>query len=94
MTRYLIVLLILLLPALSGCNQSGERAIGETGESSVIADTPALSRCTDPRPQACTQNYLPVCGVHEDGSRRTYSNGCMACSVVDVVGSLAGACPE
>jgi hypothetical protein len=32
--------------------------------------------------------------VHDDGSRRTYSNGCTACGNADVIGSLPGACPE
>ena len=53
-----------------------------------------LNLCTDPRPEICTQNYAPVCGVHADGSRSTYSNGCTACSNPEVVGSLPGACPE
>ena len=59
-----------------------------------VAEIPGLNLCTDPRPEICTQDYTPVCGVHEDGSRRTYSNGCTACSNAEVVGSLPGPCPE
>ena len=93
MTRALIFLLTLLLLALAGCKQSSDQpaARPETPEPTEI---PGLSLCTDPRPEVCTQNYAPVCGVHEDGSRRTYSNGCMACSNAEVVGSLPGACPK
>ena len=53
-----------------------------------------LGMCTDPRPEICAQNYAPVCGVHRDGSRSTYSNGCTACNNLDVVGALPGACPD
>ena len=36
--------------------------------------------CTDPRPQVCTMDYRPVCAQMEDGSSKTYANGCTACS--------------
>ena len=48
--------------------------------------------CEDPRPQVCTMNYLPVCGVHADASRSSYANGCSACSDPEVQGYLEGAC--
>jgi len=125
MTRYLIVLLTLLLLSLSGCNQSGD-APAETEEAiespmaepqapvdSVMEEQaqaaeeaaeevllempgtiPELVLCTDPRPEMCAQNYAPVCGQHEDGTRLTYSNSCMACTNAEVVGALPGPCPE
>ena len=36
--------------------------------------------CTEPRPQACTRDYRPVCGTKRDGARQTYGNGCSACA--------------
>lgn len=48
--------------------------------------------CADPRPQLCTMNYLPVCGVLEDNSKKTYSNACSACSDEQVVGYSEGEC--
>ncbi len=80
---------------------SAPPAVAETPEQ-IIARLAAqmpeeigrLGMCTDPRPEICTQNYAPVCGVHKDGSRKTYSNGCSACSNPDVVGALPEACPE
>ena len=51
------------------------------------------TKCTDPRPQVCTANYVPVCGVRSDQTTKTYSNGCSACSDPDVVGHNPGACP-
>ncbi len=50
--------------------------------------------CTDPRPQVCTMDYRPVCGERTDGSRKTYSNGCTACSDQQVIGYVEGECKE
>lgn len=50
--------------------------------------------CTDPRLQVCTMDYRPVCGQLEDGSFKTYSNGCTACSVQAVIGYVEGACKK
>ncbi|MBV8187984.1 MAG: hypothetical protein JOY64_35125 [Alphaproteobacteria bacterium] len=49
--------------------------------------------CADPRPQMCTREYRPACGLHRDGSRKTYGNACTACSDPEVVSQAAGACP-
>ena len=50
--------------------------------------------CVDPRPEVCTMDYRPVCGTHKDGSVKTYSNGCGACSNPEVTFWIEGACPE
>ena len=102
MIRYLIVLLTLILFSLSGCNQSGSQPAAEESSDALEqipaelpdAESPDLNLCTEPRPEICAQNYAPVCGVHEDGSQHTYSNGCMACTNPQVVGSLPGTCAE
>jgi len=57
-----------------------------------VSDDPALTLCGDPRPQMCTRDYRPVCGVSRDGSRKTYGNACGACSHQDVVGHYSGEC--
>lgn len=49
--------------------------------------------CADPRPQMCTRDYRPACGLRRDNSRKTYGNACSACSDADVVSQSAGACP-
>jgi len=74
---------------------SVQKAAEEMAENTMtdMQSIPGLTLCTDPRPEVCPQNYAPVCGVHEDGSRRTHSNSCMACSNAEVVGSLPGPCP-
>ncbi len=53
----------------------------------------AGGQCADPRPQMCTRDYRPACGVLRDGSRKTYGNACTACSDPQVVSQGAGACP-
>lgn len=61
--------------------------------------------CEEPRPEACTKEYRPVCGMRDTGIRcvttpcdstewRTYGNACMACSDKEVYGYKAGQCPE
>jgi hypothetical protein len=50
--------------------------------------------CEEPRSQACTRDYRPVCAVLQDGSEKTYSNGCTACADVKVSTWTEGPCPE
>lgn len=50
--------------------------------------------CADPRPQACTMDYRPVCGEDSDGTRKTYANGCTACSNSAVFSYTDGPCKE
>ncbi|MCW5772119.1 MAG: hypothetical protein KIT16_10825 [Rhodospirillaceae bacterium] len=57
------------------------------------ATPPGIATCTEPRPQMCTQDYKPVCATKADGTRRTYSNGCMACADKSVVSHVPGPCP-
>ncbi len=52
------------------------------------------TRCQSPRPEVCTQQYDPVCGLRASaGDWQTYSNGCVACTDTDVIGYRDGACP-
>lgn len=48
--------------------------------------------CEDPRPQACTREYRPVCGQDVNGNSETYSTGCTACSNEEVISYTEGAC--
>ncbi len=47
--------------------------------------SPNMIRCTEPRPEICTQEYLPVCAKLKNGAKQTYAPGCVACSDADVV---------
>lgn len=46
--------------------------------------------CTDPRPKACSRDYVPVCGLLENGNLRTMANACEACANDRVVSYLMG----
>jgi hypothetical protein len=66
--------------------ESGElQGRNPMGEQKMVA-------CTEPRSQVCTQDYRPVCAILLDGSLKTYSNGCNACSDTAVTGYREGAC--
>lgn len=62
------------------------------GCSRESATTTGLTMCTEPRPQACTRDYVPVCGALKEGGVKTYSNACDACADAAVLGHRAGAC--
>ena len=49
--------------------------------------------CADPRPQMCTHDYRPACGLRRDGSRKSYGNACSACADPEVMSQGAGTCP-
>ena len=51
-----------------------------------------LVTCAEPRPEACTMHFDPVCGEVTEGISKTYSNACVACSDSKVTGYRAGAC--
>jgi hypothetical protein len=52
----------------------------------------ALVKCPETRPEMCTMNYDPVCGILSDGSSKTYANGCNACSDLRVMSYARGEC--
>jgi len=48
--------------------------------------------CESPRPQICTMDYVPVCAVMKNGSQKTMSNACTACSLKEVTHYRPGPC--
>ena len=80
-----IISMLLPLPAFSG---------GSAPEEEIKIESAGLIICPEPRPQICTMNYLPVCGQLQDGSFKTYSNGCGSCSDSAVVGYREGECSK
>ena len=68
---------------LAGCALPGE-----------VPPSTGATTCITPRPEVCTMEYRPVCGLLEAGVSRTYSNACSACADPGVVAHTAGACAE
>ena len=54
----------------------------------------AFIPCKDPRPEACTMEYDPVCGRKKDQSTATYGNACEACADPIVLEYIPGECRE
>jgi hypothetical protein len=100
------------LALIAACaNEAGVQAVAaeptKTAAPSVEAakaDDAKPTTCTNPRPQACTMDYTPVCATRDTGIRcvttpcpssekKTYSNGCGACSDPKVSEYVQGACP-
>lgn len=78
-------------------------ACAQTSAPVAAKPPPAMSVCTEPRPEMCTRQYQPVCAQKDTGVRcvttpcpstewKTYGNGCDACSDAKVIGHVPGAC--
>jgi hypothetical protein len=84
-------------------NRSGLIVIGLTAllggcitPSDLTSKTPTtqqLTECPETRPQMCTMDYNPVCGLREDDTVGDYANGCTACADDNVTGWAPGKCP-
>jgi hypothetical protein len=57
-----------------------------------IFDKNPITICPEQRPEICTQDYKPVCAKQKDGTHKTYSNGCTACSDQNVIDYRNGSC--
>ncbi len=79
------ILIVLVVFCLMGC-------VTTEGQQKSTSDNKKLTICTDPRPEVCTMDYRPVCAQRRDGSFKTYSNWCNACTDPNVVGYYDGEC--
>jgi hypothetical protein len=70
--------------AVSGCTPDAEP--------SAAGSDPSLTLCAEPRPEACTREYLPVCARLQGGDSKTYGNACDACADPSVMGHRPGPC--
>jgi hypothetical protein len=52
----------------------------------------AIVLCEEPRRQACTRDYRPVCAKSSSQADRTAGNACGACADPDVRGYVEGEC--
>jgi hypothetical protein len=93
--------LILLLAACSQAPVASEPA-RETPPPQTRNQPPVM--CAEPRPEACTAQYDPVCATRDTGVRcitapcpstelKTMGNACSACSDPKVISYVKGECP-
>jgi len=83
--KYPIACILLTTSLLMACGSPDPRP-GRTPQEQLLG-------CPNPRPQACTMDYNPVCGVVGD-KMQTFANGCTACSESKVKGYYLRPCPE
>ena len=88
--RPLLVAMTLGAAAALGC--ADDPASGPLFGGSQNREWPGSAICATPRPQVCTREQRPVCGRRKNGSRRTYSNPCTACTDPVVIDYRPGAC--
>ena len=83
--RFLALIFAMIVSVGLACASSPQESDDATEEVPVTS-------CAEPRPQACTREYIPVCGHLYNGERKTYPNACSACSDPSVSGRRPGAC--
>ncbi len=66
---------------------------GSNNTSGTSSPKDGFINCEEKRPEICTMEYVPVCAELVDGTRKTYSNACSACSDKDVVRYQVNLCP-
>jgi hypothetical protein len=98
MKRWTLPLLLLL----AACSQAP--VASEPAPPPPKDEPPVMVMCKDPRPEACTAQYDPVCATRDTGLRcitapcpsseqKTMGNACTACSDPKVSGWVKGECP-
>lgn len=80
-----VATLLVMVLALTGCQK--------TDTDPALPGADVAVKCQDPRPEMCTLEYLPVCGLHNSAQGwKTFGNACAACREAGVVGYKAGEC--
>lgn len=81
----LFITAVVMIWAVAGCAGASQNQPG-LPENAVV--------CKEPRSTICTMDYQPVCGHFADGTAKTFSNACTACSNKNVVGFTQGTCSK
>ena len=76
--KYILVAIFLIAFSASACSTTKKKV--------------NLMKCPDERPEMCTMQFDPVCGILNDDTRKTFSNACSACANKLVIGYQQGEC--
>lgn len=90
--KLITVFTVILLLAACGDASSGTGGGLEAGNGVGKSAKSQLSVCETPRSQACTREYVPVCGKLNNGDLNTFANACTACANEAVEGFYPSAC--
>lgn len=82
---------IALSALLAGCAINPAEPVQQRQGAEASQDT-AYQSCPERRPEICTQEYRPVCGLADDQLPHTYGNACTACADEQVHGYSTGEC--
>ena len=102
MFRVAIQLPLLLL--LAACSQAPIASEPPGGDTPPPETRRQPVMCSEPRPEVCTAQYVPVCATRDTGvrcvttpcpstERKTMGNSCSACSDPKVISYVPGECP-
>ncbi len=98
--NWTVCLLVFLMAGITmgsgSCARDNTAPVKETKALSVEGGAPEQEAivCKAPRPEMCTREYRPVCGLFADGTFKTFGNACTACSNENVVRYIPGPCPK
>lgn len=87
--QYLLKM-IALTALFAGCTMSPAEPV--QGQGAEPPQDTAYQSCPERRPEICTQEYRPVCGLTDDQLQHTYGNACTACGDEKVHGYITGEC--
>lgn len=87
----LVSMFVAIILVACGGGSIGTGGGASTGDDNLFSSN-SINVCENPRSKACTREYVPVCGLTEDGSYTTFANSCTACASEEVAGFLPGAC--
>jgi len=79
--RFIFLFTISVITLMTGCQENPTKI------------TKQIS-CSVPRPEVCTREYKPVCGLDSVNVSKTYSNACTACSDENVVEYTKAKCSD
>ncbi|MEM4637849.1 MAG: hypothetical protein QXK76_02380 [Candidatus Woesearchaeota archaeon] len=84
------------------CSEDKEAFFDESGCGCKPIKEVKIYDCTEPRPEFCTKEYMPVCGLVQvqcirapcEPIKQTFGNKCEACSNKLTISYTEGACEE